>query len=860
MWTRLLGIAMVPLTGMGLVAAPSLSERLAVVDATTATERDVLALNTVLELRFAVTAELVPVETVLRSQAFGITVDQASGFMGFDLVAQMAKTRSAVDAVLAEAPVAAIADTVRRTLGEMRSAVDAGTANLELDLVHRTYKGVTDSLTMESERMLDVIVSAASTTAGRAAGAQVVTQHLVDAYELVRAAISEVEALFRLTILGGDADPTVARVDLIGARTLYRLQLSQLAKSSSDGIRTAIERLEAGEGPATFDAAVDGQVAATKPLSVLQLASTFKASFTRADMLREVTRAATEDATALVHQRRSEARDRLGRDLTLLLVLAIATVGTALLIAWSITRRLRPLAARAQAVSEGDLRGAPADERGPREVTLVARALNQTVATLRHIDAQAATLARGDLDDEILSVPGAGNLGASIHATVQELSKAWREGEELQQRLAHQANHDLLTSLPNRKAALEALEHALARANRHGDAVWVLFCDLDGFKRANDTFGHHIGDRVLRTCAERLAASVRGGDVVARLGGDEFVIITDRLTSAREAAELARRLIDVIGEPIEFDGVSTRVGLSVGIGMSLDGHATALDLLRDADNAVHRAKKLGKGRYEVFDEQARDELALHNELEQALRVALDHDDLRLHYQLVTDTVTGVVQGLEALCRWERDGVPVSPADFIPVAEQSDLINDLGCWALRTATRQLAEWTAEGKFPEAYVAVNVSGRHLLSDGLVDDVRAALDESGLDPRRLVIEITETVIVSDLVTAVAHLEAVRALGVRVALDDFGTGYTSIGQLWRLPIDVLKIDGSFIRHLETAHDHVIVELMIEVAHTLGLGLVAEGVETAAQQDTLRELNCDAIQGFLIARPQPPDRVVTSV
>ena len=285
----------------------------------------------------------------------------------------------------------------------------------------------------------------------------------------------------------------------------------------------------------------------------------------------------------------------------------------------------------------------------------------------------------------------------------------------------------------------------------------------------------------------------------------------------------------------------------------------ALDLIRDAGNAVHRAKSLGRGRVEIFDEHARTELAVQFDVEAALRDALAAGNLCLHYQPVTDTITGELRGLEALARWTRDGVPVRPDQFIPVAEQSDLINELGCWALTEATSQLAAWTLDGEYLDAYVAVNISARHLLSASFVSDVRHALGSSGLDPRRLVLEITETVIVHDLISAAIHLDELRTLGVRVAIDDFGTGYTSIRQLWRLPIDILKIDGSFIRDLEIGQDQVIVQLIIEVAHTLGLGVVAECVETESQHQALRDLGCDAIQGYLIARPQPPAQLVAS-
>ena len=851
MWTRLVALALLPLVGLALLAVPMLQRSRDLVGGAEHVERDVQGLIAALELRYRVQAEFVPIETALRSAAFGLTAESGSALLGFDLDDEVARTRRDVDDTIAAWPASApLPTSVTEGLRSVRASIDADTATLES--VHAVYLDLSATL----EQLIDAAArTAVATTAGaaQASGVDAGIQRLLGAFDVVEAANAQVEALFGLVLTD---DRTAVRAELLRATVRYDETLAGLRRIGTPALAPVIEALAQSPAAAGVAAGAQDEITNTGAPKLLGFAATFRAEFERAALVRQVTLAAGTDTLAVARRAADTARADLARLVAVAAAVAVLTVLAALALAWSISRRLRPLAQRAHDLSEGVFADVPADERGPREVSVMARALNDTVTNLRLLEQQAGALARGDLDDPVLAEPARGGLGEAIRVTVDELSLAWRRGEELQKRLAHQANHDLMTALPNRKAALEALDQALARANRHGDPVWVLFCDLDGFKRANDAFGHHVGDRILRTCAERLAGAVRAGDTVARLGGDEFVVITEHLHTTREAAELANRLIERVSEPIDVDGVATRVGLSVGIGMSLDGRATALDLLRDADNAVHRAKKLGKGRYEVFDEHARDELAHHNELEQALRAALAAAELTLHYQPVTDTRTGELRGFEALARWTRDGAPVSPAEFIPVAEQSDLINDLGRWVLHEATAQLAAWAAEGRFADAYIAVNVSGRHLLSDRLVTDVRDALAASGLDATRLVIEITETVIVADLLTAVAHLEQVRALGVRVALDDFGTGYTSIGQLWRLPIDVLKIDGSFIRHLETEHDHVIVALMIEVAHTLGLALVAEGVETESQQATLRELHCDAVQGFYIARPQPASQI----
>jgi len=858
MWVRLLVLTVIPLAGMGLIVTPSLRDSANVVEGTKKIEGYVARLNSLMVLRSTLVSEQVAAEAAVRAQGLGVTLSVMSTALGFDVASRISSSREMVDAAVrfvTDQGLAAPAE-FRTAIPLLRAQVDSGTA--DADVLHQVFGDAAQTLTDDGNLELGLIVSSAATASALAAGVEGATHRLVDVFDLLNTGQTEVESLFRGTMPTADADEAAGRAGLIAAHALYLRSFATVERSASPAVAVALAAVRADPDVASFEAAVDSQLASAvgSAPSLFQLASTFRSSFVRSDRLAALLHTATDEASDLAELRRIQSAERLRNQIVLMAALLLSTTGVALAIARSITRRLRLLAASAERVSQGQLDDPPVDERGPREVAIVARALNEAVANLRLIESQASALAGGELDDPRLTVPAVGPLGESMHATVQRLLDAWHASEQLKQRLAHQANHDLLTGLPNRKAALEGLDMALGRAHRHGDTVAVLFLDLDEFKRANDAHGHHIGDQILRTCADRLQTIVRAGDLLARLGGDEFLVVTERIASVRDAVELSERLVASISDPIVLDGFTTRLGASVGIGISPDGHATALDLLRDADNAVHRAKALGGGRVEIFDEQARAELAAESDLEAALRDALTAGELRLHYQPVTDTFTGELRGFEALARWTRDGIPVTPDEFIPVAEQSELINEVGCWALAEATNQVAAWTREGSYLGAYVAVNISGRHLLSTGFVDDVRHALETSGLDPRRLIVEITETVIVHDLITAVTHLDELRSLGVRVAIDDFGTGYTSIGQLWRLPVDILKIDASFIRDLELGDDQVIVRLIVDVAHTLGLGLIAEGVETEAQHRALRDLNCDAIQGFLISKAQAPEQL----
>nr|WP_269329931.1 EAL domain-containing protein [Kineosporia babensis] len=436
---------------------------------------------------------------------------------------------------------------------------------------------------------------------------------------------------------------------------------------------------------------------------------------------------------------------------------------------------------------------------------------------------------------------------------VRELVASTRQRDAYREDLAHQAAHDPLTDLPNRAYLMEMIEAQMHRANRAGHEVALLFVDLDFFKRVNDQLGHAAGDEVLRTTAERMKSVLRAGDILGRQGGDEFVVLIDPVPSPAELMDIAERLVTSVSDPIMTAAGKTSVGASVGIALARDGQTNAEKLLQDADLAAYRAKSNGRGRAEIFDQALRLELEARAKLEHDIRTGLASDEFELHYQPVMSVATGKLRSYEALIRWrhpERGMVP--PNEFIPTAEESLLICEIGRWVMGRATHQLAEWTRQD--PEGHsdvtMAVNISARHLASKSLVDEVRHALHESGLEAGRLVLEITETVLL-DEPTADAHLRDLRTLGVTVSLDDFGTGYTSIGQLQKLQVDTLKIDQSFLRSEDPA-TQALVQLMITAAHAFNLDVVAEGVETQEQLDRLARIGCELAQGYYLGRPKP--------
>jgi diguanylate cyclase (GGDEF)-like protein len=414
--------------------------------------------------------------------------------------------------------------------------------------------------------------------------------------------------------------------------------------------------------------------------------------------------------------------------------------------------------------------------------------------------------------------------------------------------LAHQATHDPLTGLPNRVLLHDRLSQAVAHLERGRRRAAVLLLDLDRFKVVNDSLGHAAGDHILVTVAERLLRAVRPGDTVARLGGDEFVVVCDDLHGELDAVGLADRVASAFDEPFTLLGQELLVGASIGIAIARDQTSSPDDLLRDADAVMYRAKAHGGSRWEIFDSGLRDRVVERLRVETDLRRALDATELALYFQPVVSLATDEVVGAEGLARWEHpDRGLILPDEFINVAEESGLIVPLGEWVIDEGCRQLARWAKDDTTSARTISLNVSARQLVHGDLVRTVRQYLAATGADPRQLSLEITETALMDDVESASSVLTRLRALGVQVWVDDFGTGYASLTYLRRLPLTGVKIDRSFVAGLDTsAEDRAIVGGIVNLAHSLGLVALAEGVETEFQSERLRELGCDLAQGFL--------------
>jgi diguanylate cyclase len=448
----------------------------------------------------------------------------------------------------------------------------------------------------------------------------------------------------------------------------------------------------------------------------------------------------------------------------------------------------------------------------------------------------------------------AAQLSDRLQSTNTELQRANLE-------LQLQAFTDPLTGLSNRLLLEDRLRHAVSRFERHGKSpstrntqrIAVLFIDLDGFKPINDTFGHATGDKVLKEVARHLLECAREADTVARIGGDEFVMLLEDLGNATDAVTVAQRIIALFAAPFNIDGHSMHLGTSIGIALCPD-HANNEKLLAHADAAMYAAKRLGGRNYALFeshmDASNHSEVSLHADLSQALA----RGEISLHYQPKVDSSRGKVRGVEALLRWHHpQRGPVGPDVFIPIAERYGLINTLGDWVINEACRQMQEWQQAGL--TISVAINLSVYQLRQENLGERIAEALHRHGIPAQRLLCEITESVAMEDIRATQKAFDAISRLGVLLSIDDFGTGYSSLAYLRQLPAKQLKIDRSFIMDIQSNTDaRAIVDAVIKLAHALGLSVVAEGVETAAQRDILLELGCDEMQGYWFAKPMSAD------
>ncbi len=862
---RLLIAVLLPITILAVAAGALLAERYNTSQQANSVANEIPALNGLVKLRSLLDQERIPVEARLRTAEFGININlpalynfgtgaseptaraaiyeelrmlgpsAPAGFASGFAALMVRIDHNAVAATPADHAFGALSDLISTTFSERLAVLERRTANIsQAAALNRALTALSDA---------NDAVGAGGTETGE----------LSDLYLAPTA-----QRPSELSALGS----SISLFDLAGARL----------RGDDAAVRDPFLRLEndpgwkqyqatvaaaaTGAGPTTGATGAAGPPASTGSLSIaslVPLVAVFHSGVAGLSQLYGIVSLAELNAHRTAATLQSDSASAFRTMLIETIIAVGLTIAVALLLARSISEPLRRLAGHARAVSSGDLELPPLPGRGPKETVVVSETFNDLVSNLRLLENKTRALAECSFEDPVLAEPLPGRLGQALHESVVVLSGSIVERDSLQQRLVHQATHDALTGLHNRAAAIEFLDQALARASRSSEPIAVLFVDLDDFKRANDTHGHAVGDAILREIAHRMSDAARRGDFLARLGGDEFVVIAESIGDGSEATAIAARLVEAAGEPVEVRGVRVSVGACVGIAFALDGAADdPSQLLARADLAVYRAKHSGNSRVEIYDESMQRALLERAEIEQDLHGALDlaGDGLFLHYQPVIDATSGELTSVEALVRWNRPGHGVcQPNDFIPAAEASDLIIRLDCWVIGTALSQLDRWRRSG-LGELSVAVNISGRHLLSRTLIDHVTSALATHRIEPNRLILELTETVLLADLPTVAVEMERLRSLGIRVAIDDFGTGYTSLAHLQHLTVDEIKIDRSFIQQLPGGRDSSLVRMVTELGHHLGVQIVAEGVETDDQVAALREVGCDSLQGFLIGRP----------
>jgi diguanylate cyclase (GGDEF)-like protein/PAS domain S-box-containing protein len=417
--------------------------------------------------------------------------------------------------------------------------------------------------------------------------------------------------------------------------------------------------------------------------------------------------------------------------------------------------------------------------------------------------------------------------------------------------LLYKANYDPLTGLPNRMLLLDRLNQAIFKHERTGKMISILFCDLDQFKIINDTYGHAIGDKLLKEVSGRLQSFVRKADTIARLGGDEFTLIIENISWPRDAIHVAQKILDAMAEPFRLDVGDLFITTSIGMACYPNDGATAEELLKNADTAMYHAKGQGRNNYQFFSQELNDKMSARLMMENGLRQALERHEFVLYYQPRIHALTGDLLGVEALLRWQHpEKGLVPPLSFIPLAEETGLIVQIGEWVLRSACAQNKAWQDAG-YPYFKVSVNVSVRQFCNQWLATIVQKILHETGLKPEFLELEITESVLMQNPSDSLMLLSDLKKMGLSIALDDFGTGYSSLMQLKNLPIDILKIDKNFIDGIEqNNNDETLVSTILQMAHNLGLGVVAEGVETKEQVKFLVNRNCHELQGYYFSRP----------
>jgi len=806
----------------------------------------------------AINTELDASSGIAQSLTFGVDPSVVAEASGIDLERALALSRSRVDEAytalraqhgwLNPVLVASIIDGYSQ-IERLRERLDNGVASVG-DTV-----AIRDTLERDATTATRAELRALTTRQAGLPDGQVLARSVESAthmLELVAAARSELAWLSNYLLplgTGEDEDPWEG---LITSVALYDRARLEVERSFPASLGAEWERAKAGPSFVAYDKVRNETLAGTQLgwRETTELgnlfevgATTFQTGLERLDVMTTFDDQISEFMVA--ESRRLELSATAGFRQALLsaVSLVVGTLAAAATTARSIARPLDQLELRARKISAGEFdESGKSEPTGPQDVVAVGRVLDELAANLVTIDSQAAALAEGDLNAEILDEVPAGTLGASIQHSVVRV-------RNMTATLEYQAHHDSLTGLANRAAVIDALAESTRAGSK--DFVTLSMFDLDGFKHANDTLGHLVGDELLRHAGNRLAAD-SDGHLVARLGGDEFVILTTGNQGDFEPGAVAVKALKSLREPFRTSAGQVWLTASVGIAtISPSEGMSSLELLRRADLALYEAKSAGPGSLARYDDRLSALVDEQSRIEVGLRKAIDHDLLTLHYQPIIELASRRTAGFETLVRWQRpDGSMIPPDLFVPIAERTDLIIHLDEWVINRACQKLAELNSNGE--GIGLSVNISGRHLGTSRIVGVVEDALNFHGARPQDLLVEMTETGLIPNFEHAVNSLSGLRQLGVRVALDDFGTGFASVAHLRKSHFDRLKIDRAFIANLDQPHERSIAQLLISLGRDLGLEVVAEGLETEEQVTWAHRMGCTHGQGYFLGRPSP--------
>ncbi len=860
---RLLTVLLVPMAGMLVLAYQEVERHQdAAESAATVSERMVL-LQHIGEIIVPLYVEFTAGDGVSRAELLGIDREQLDQVIGMDFMGLTATSRVELDLAL-DALSAATGGLLLPSGATVSDELEDARAQLQTQRIafdERRQDG--PALTAAYEQLLTIVdqigqqssnrLYEAATTAELAGIGAQAEQFLAT----LTAATTNLRLIAEAGISGGDRREVIRAVQAGGAVDAALLRFQSLlprdelpgfeeliGQPSFAAVEEALPNLVLAFGEATDE----GAAIIDTPAAITSIVDVLEASFQRLDDLQQYGNEFLQRAAARAEQIRTDAGHARQQAITVMLVALGVSLLLLGLVLISILRPLRRLTRQSRQVGDGDLALAQLKPTGPTDLRVVMRTFNEMVLTLRAYDAQVRRLALGETQlDRTLPGP----LGDTLRQSVTHLAAVTSKLHASEAAANVQARTDSLTGLANRTAALEHLAALSVHARLSGTQGAVVFLDLDGFKSVNDTQGHGEGDRILGEIGARLRAACPD-HVVARIGGDEFVVLIERTSDLHEVTDLAHRLIEAVSAPCTgTSGQLFTISASAGVAM-VDGRTDPLDSIARADSAVYHAKESGRGRVEVYDERLARDIEDRADMALTMRQGLLNDQFSLRLQPIIDIVTKEPIGAEALLRWHRPGIgEVGPHDFIPVAERTGVILDLDAWVLEASVGILHLWQQDPLTANLRIAVNISGRHIIDGSLSPLLARLCERAGVDPAMLDLEITETHLVADIARASAVVDDLRSQGIKVAIDDFGTGYSSMGYLHQLTVDTLKIDRVFVAGMcDNPLDRTIVELLLRLGDSLGLKVVAEGVDSEAKLLELAKMGCPWAQGFYIARP----------